>query len=106
MNCYNLIQDFGNPNIRLLFASTGVKDDFIAKDYYISNLLLKNSINTAPLDTIRTFMNNSADMITPSSDIDTYLSNFDLEAMSKELLDDGLNAFKISFEDMLKNISK
>ena len=106
MNCYNLIQDFGNPNIRVLFASTGVKDDFIAKDYYISNLLLKNSINTAPLDTIRTFMNNSADMITPSSDIDTYLSNFDLEDMSKELLDDGLNAFKISFEDMLKNISK
>ncbi len=106
INCYNIIQDFDNPNIRALFASTGVKDDFIAKDYYISNLLFKNSINTAPLDTIRTFMHNSASVIVPCDNINTYLSNFDLQSISKELLNDGLKSFKTSFEDMLKNISK
>ena len=104
-NCYNLIQNFDNPNIRALFASTGVKDDFIAKDYYVSNLLFKNSINTAPLDTIQAFMQSCAKMITPNDNIDSYLSKFDLESMSEELLNDGLNAFKNSFEDMLKNIS-
>lgn len=104
-NCYNLIQNFDNPNIRALFASTGVKDDFIAKDYYVSNLLFKNSINTAPLDTIRAFMQSCAKMIAPNDNIDSYLSKFDLESMSEELLNDGLNAFKKSFEDMLKNIS-
>ena len=90
-------------NIRALFASTGVKDDFIAKDYYISNLF-KNSINTAPLDTIRAFMQSNANIITPIDNIDSYLAKFDLESMSKELLYDGLNAFKCSFEDMLEHI--
>ena len=103
-NCYNLIQDFDNPNIRALFASTGVKDSFITKDYYISNLLFKNCINTAPLDTIRAFMQSNARMINPSSNIDSYLSKFDLEKISKRLLDEGLDAFKASFEDMLERI--
>ena len=103
-NCYNLIQDFDNPNIRALFASTGVKDDFILKDYYISNLLFENSINTAPLDTIQAFIKSNAKIITPHKNIDSYLAKFDLESMSKELLDDGLNAFKHSFEDMLEHI--
>ena len=103
-NCYNLIQAYDNPNLRTLFASTGTKDSFVAEDYYIANLLFKNSINTAPLATIRAFMQNGAGIITPPS-VDSYLSNFDLESLSKELLDDGLNAFKSSFEYMLENIS-
>ncbi|EHY1182548.1 transaldolase, partial [Campylobacter coli] len=52
---YNNIYSKNEPNIRTLFASTGVKGDDLPKDYYIKELLFKNSINTAPLDAINAF---------------------------------------------------
>lgn len=105
MNCYNLIESYGLENVRALFASTGVKDDFISPSYYISNLALKNSVNTAPIETILAFMKlESCPIKEVESKLDSYLSSFDLEAISKELLDSGLNAFKESFEQMLKAI--
>ena len=57
--CYHEINKFGNSNIRTLFASTGVKGDELSPDYYIKELLLENSINTAPLGTIKAFIASS-----------------------------------------------
>ncbi|RAX54450.1 transaldolase [Helicobacter sp. 16-1353] len=101
INCYNLIESFANPNIRTLFASTGVKDSFIDSSYYINSLLFKNSINTAPLDTIKDFIKRDSKIIIPESNINDYLHNIDVDSMSKILLDDGLKSFIKSFEDML-----
>jgi transaldolase len=73
---YNMIEKRGLPNVRTLFASTGVKGDDFVEDYYITNLLFKNSINTAPLDTIDAFVKNGVKEIRePLSDdqIDGFL---------------------------------
>ena len=104
MKCYEIIESFGSPHIRALFASTGVKGDKIPSAYYVENLLLKNSVNTAPLATIRDFIKLDSGLIQVFPKIDSYLAQFEVDKIAQNLLDAGLEAFKIEFEKMLKAI--
>lgn len=104
MKCYEIIEAFGNPHIRTLFASTGVKGGMIPSAYYVEKLLLKNSINTAPLATIKDFVALDSPMIEVAPKIDEYLAQFNVQQIADELLEAGLGAFKIEFEKMLKSI--
>lgn len=104
MKCYEIIESFGSPHIRALFASTGVKGDKIPSAYYVENLLLKNSLNTAPLATIRDFIKLDSGLIQVAPKIDSYLAQFEVDKIAQNLLDAGLEAFKIEFEKMLKSI--
>lgn len=104
INCHNLIESFANPNIRTLFASTGVKDDFVDSSYYITNLLFKNTINTAPIDTIKDFIKKDSKIISAKINMEDYPKNIDVESISDNLLNDGLETFIKSFEDMLRSI--
>lgn len=104
MKCYEIIEAFGNPHIRALFASTGVKGGAIPSAYYVEKLLLKNSVNTAPLATIRDFIKLDSPLIKIAPNIDEYLAKFSVEKIADELLNAGLEAFKNEFEKMLKSI--
>lgn len=104
MKCYEIIEAFGNPHIRALFASTGVKGGAIPSAYYVEKLLLKNSVNTAPLATIRDFIKLDSPLIEVAPNIDEYLAKFSVEKIADELLNAGLEAFKNEFEKMLKSI--
>ncbi len=104
MKCYEIIEKFGNPHIRALFASTGVKGDKIPSAYYVEKLLLKNSINTAPLATIRDFVKLDSPLIKVAPNIDEYLAQFEVAKIADELLNAGLEAFKNEFEKMLKSV--
>ena len=106
---YKYIYNQNEPNIRTLFASTGVKGDDLPKDFYIKELLFENSINTAPLDAINAFKGKEINLKKPlsSSKIHKRISNLnlsqeELEQACKLLLDDGLNQFCIAFEEILK----
>jgi transaldolase len=104
--CYNIIEQANVENVRALFASTGVKGDNLEKDYYIKELMYKNSINTAPVDTINTFMQNGGFDIKEAmynEQIDAYFDKIgiDLDSVCDELLNEGLIAFKHSFDDIL-----
>lgn len=110
--CYTLIEKYNNPNIRTLFASTGIKGDDFEKTYYIKNLYLPHSVNTAPLDTIEAYIQEgfSSDFITPlsESEISKQLQeiqshNINLEQLYKNLIEEGLNAFIQAFENLLRN---
>ncbi len=109
---YNSIEHRALKNVKALFASTGVKSGNLEKDYYIKELLYKNVINTAPLETIEAFLKNGNFQIkTPISDtkIDQFFdslkkSKIDIEKVYDELLLEGLDAFKASFEDILKGL--
>ena len=107
--CYHEVNKFQNANIRTLFASTGVKGNDLSPTYYIDNLIYPNSVNTAPLATIE-------DWLTDGSKVETTLISeaecnkyFDLlkskdikmDAIYNKLLVDGLEAFKVSFKDLL-----
>ena len=75
MRVYEKIEEYKLPFVRTLFASTGVKDNSMAKDFYMEKLLLPNSVNTAPLETLECFLKNGLKQIqTPLSkeEIDGY----------------------------------
>ncbi|MBZ7932633.1 transaldolase [Campylobacter sp. RM10543] len=107
---YNYIVSQNEPNIRALFASTGVKGDDLVKDYYIKELLFENSVNTAPLDAIKAF-NWEYNFKNPLNDaeIKTQLNQIIAENELKQsydiLLQEGLEQFCIAFEEILKALS-
>ncbi|MBL0687436.1 MAG: transaldolase [Sulfurospirillum sp.] len=110
MKIYDLIETYKLPNIRTLFASTGVKNDSLEKDYYIKSLLFKNSINTAPLEAIKSFIK-SGDWveITPSKEYIKYFQKLDkhgidMQNVYDELFQDALKAFKDAFKEILNEL--
>jgi transaldolase len=112
--CYHQIQKIQNKNIRTLFASTGVKGDILTPSYYIENLIYPHSINTAPLSTINSYIKLdkfNPTNITNEDKCDEYFAilkenNIDIQEVSEKLLKDGLEAFKISFKNMLEKLKK
>jgi transaldolase len=107
---YNLIETYAMPNVRTLFASTGAKRDDLNPDYYIKELLFKNSINTAPLDTIKAFIKskNQHEAI-PSKECDAFFeelskNGIDIELIYEELMHEGLLSFKDAFQQILNEL--
>ena len=109
---YNQIQKRALKNTRALFASTSVKGDNLDKDYYIKELLYENAINTASLDSIDAFLKNETFQAkTPLCDqeIEEFFeklknSGIDMSQIYSALLNEGLEAFKIAFKEMLKEL--
>jgi len=109
---YNMIEGNSVPNIRALFASTGVKGDALEANYYIKGLMSAHSVNTAPLATIEAHLetNETAEVL-PIDDaiLNGYFMNledngFKMEEIYKQLLSEGLTAFEESFSAMLEQI--
>ncbi|MGX3045993.1 transaldolase family protein [Helicobacter sp. T3_23-1056] len=119
--CYGEIEEVGNPRIRTLFASTGAKLDGLSKDYYITNLLVPHSVNTAPLSTIEAFwecankhggckrifspllrQNAKQDALDFIAKLN--LGGKSLSQIQNTLLENGLQAFKEAFCQMLKGL--
>ncbi len=98
------------PNIRTLFASTGVKSDALKADYYIKELLFKNSVNTAPLGTIKAFISSEeASEVNLTKEYVEYFNileknGIDMQEVYDELLHDGLKAFKDAFKEILDEL--
>ena len=109
---YYKIEECGLKNVRALFASTGVKDAKLAKDYYIDELLFSHSVNTAPLDAIKAFQVRDHKLKKPA-DKDTITKFFvacqnagiKYESVCKDLFNDGIRNFKDAFDEILNSIS-
>ncbi len=107
---YDLIESYNLPHIRTLFASTGVKSAALKSDYYIKELLFKNSVNTAPLGTIKAFL--SCEKVQEKQLTKEYVGFFnmledndiDMEEVYSELLFEGLASFKDAFKQILKEL--
>lgn len=106
---YNLIQKSELSNTRTLFASTGVKGDVYPAEYYITELLYKNSINTAPLTTIEEFIKNDnivEKKAIKDKDIEIFFkklkdNKIDINDIYETLLKDGLKSFNEAFTELL-----
>ncbi len=109
---YALVERAGIPNIRTLFASTGVKGETLPAAYYIEELLAAHAINTAPLATIESYV--KAPLKEPrlpisEAEINGYFNalkqqDIEIEKVSQSLLEDGLRAFEEAFAEMLHRI--
>lgn len=110
--CYHEVNKFGNLNIRTLFASTGVKGNELNPSYYVDNLIYPNSINTAPLATIEDWLRDGKKeptAIMSEDDCNKYFEllkskEIDMEKVYEKLLTEGLDAFKVSFRDLLSKL--
>lgn len=114
--CYNFVEENHSPYTRILFASTGVKGDDLARDYYIESLIHPHSVNTAPLDTIKAYLANPnarKEVFMPEASFMQELAGIKqvleqkgmgYETLAKKLLDEGLSAFEVAFEAMLKEL--
>ena len=109
---YALVESHNIPQIRTLFASTGVKGDDLPADYYIRELLASRSVNTAPLATIEHYVKSEASpakLPLEMAAIDTHFeavrnAGIDMTEVYDSLLQDGLAAFEQAFEEMLESI--
>ena len=110
---YSLIQKRNLPNTRALFASTSVKGGDYPGDYYITELLAPNSINTAPLHTIEAFVEHGvkeAKLPIQEEEIDRFFqalkeSGVDIKMVYDELFEEGLSAFEEAFEEILRELA-
>lgn len=108
---YHLISKANLANVRTLFASTGVKGNELRADYYVRELMFENTINTAPLDTIKAFIKENSHQKDPAdeAEINEFFSaiksaGIDINKAYKELMDDGLKAFVVAFDEILKEL--
>ena len=107
---YDAIEAMHVPKCRALFASTGVKDDSLGAHYYVDALLAYNSVNTAPIDTIKAFHANGAKQKALPIDANVIEEHFakvmacgiDFDTVLQKQIDDGLVAFKEAFQDILE----
>ncbi len=111
---YYNIQKWALPNVRALFASTGVKGNDLPKAYYVTELLYENSVNTAPLETIDAFVQTGIKQTKKPIEeeiIENFFllleeKNIDIKAIYNTLLEEGLDAFKIAFKEILEELEK
>ena len=109
---YNKIEEMQVPGCRALFASTGVKGDSLPAHYYIEKLLAYNTVNTAPVDTIKAFHENGIKKkALPLEEglFEEYLEKLDslgidFEAVLDKQIADGLVAFEEAFKDILESL--
>lgn len=109
---YSAIEEMKVDGCRALFASTGVKDDSLESSYYVDKLLGYNCVNTAPIDTIKAFDENEIKEQTLPIDPSIIREHFkrveaagiDLEEVLDSQIEDGLEAFKDAFKEILDSL--
>jgi transaldolase len=109
---YNAIEALNVPGCRTLFASTGVKGDDLKPSYYVEELLAPNSVNTAPVATIDAYVANATGDVKLPLDqqvIDSYFAQLEekgivLDPVIEQQIHDGLEAFKVAFQEILDEL--
>ncbi len=107
---YDAIMDEDVPQCRTLFASTGVKGDALRASYYIEEMLAYNSVNTAPLEALEAYIKTDVkDKKLPisSSEVTELFAaiekiGIDFDALLQGQIDDGLEQFKVAFQEILE----
>jgi len=109
---YSAIEERAVEGCRALFASTGVKGNSQPAHYYVEKLLAYNSVNTAPIDTIKAFHSDaikekalpiSAEVIKEHFE-KVSKAGVDFDELIKVQISDGLDAFKDAFKDILETL--
>jgi len=107
---YEEIQSMNVQGCRALFASTGVKDDSLPPYYYVEKLLAYNSVNTAPVATIKAFHEHGSHkqaLPIDKSIINKHFTQIEeigikMDEILQKQIDEGLEAFKEAFKEILE----
>ena len=109
---YETIENLKVDGCRALFASTGVKGDSLPAHYYIEKLLAYNSVNTAPIDTIKAYVKDGEKVKAlpiSSETIQVHMTKvqdagINLDEVLDGQISDGLVAFEDAFREILESL--
>lgn len=98
---------------RILFGSTSVKNPDYPELMYVEALMGSNTVNTLPPATIRAFQQHGRVTADLTSDLEVARRELneiaalgiDLEAITQQLQDDGVDQFTEAYEDLLQSIA-
>ncbi len=99
----------GANRVRLLWASTGVKNPAYPDTLYVDSLIGKDTVNTVPNATLAAFCDHGTARITLPENTDAAFAHLnevsrldiDLEALAARLQHDGLQQFEEAFAKLL-----
>lgn len=111
---YNRVEALSVAKCRVLFASTGVKGDEFRPSYYIDELLAPNSVNTAPIATIESFVaQGEQEMKLPLDEKIINLhrkyvdqAGINMDAIIEQQIVEGLEAFKLAFSEIIDKLEQ
>ncbi len=97
---------------RPLWASTGVKNPDYPDTLYVDTLIGPDTVNTAPLATIKAFLDHGTVKRTVDTDYagahkvmeDLAKVGVDIDAITAKLEDDGIATFMTSYDDLLETV--
>ena len=109
---YAAVEAMEVPRCRVLFASTGVKSGGLRPSYYVDGLLAAHSVNTAPIETIEAFVAHGDKLPKLPIDPESIRAHFekvaaagiDMDAVFARLMEEGLDAFKTAFDEILATL--
>jgi transaldolase len=110
---YRHLKNLKAAEQRVLWASTGTKNPAYSDIKYIEELIVRPTVNTAPEKTLRAFLDHgrirdgfsAADFPDARKTIDALSrSGISVDAVCRQLLDDGVAAFQKSFDELLNSI--
>ena len=99
---------------RLLWGSTSTKNPDYSDVLYVDNLIGPNTINTAPPETIKAFVDHGALATTLTEDVSDAeqvmqalaREGIDIDAVTDKLLQDGVEKFVKPFNSLLESIAE
>jgi transaldolase len=103
------VYNFGARPQRLLWASTGTKDPKASDTLYIKGLAAAFTVNTMPEGTLKALADHGAlgtALPSDGGDSEALLAQFaqagiDIDALAKQLQDEGAKSFVKSWEDLM-----
>ena len=107
------LEKLGAKKQRLLWASTSTKDPVYPDTLYIDYLIGQDTVNTVPPATLKDFIDHGKIELTLEKDTDKAIAQFNqlndlnisLEKITDDLLNEGIEAFSKSFNNMLNAIN-
>jgi transaldolase len=108
------IESKGGRVQRVLFGSTGTKNPDYSDVMYVENLIGANTVNTIPPKTLEAFLDHGMVALTLESDLEearTQLHDLaglgiDLDEVTREVLDEGIEKFAEPYDEMIKAITE
>ena len=97
---------------RPLWASTGTKNKAYSDVKYIEEIVARDTVNTVPPATLEAFLNHGHAALTIENEIETAREDMrrikelgiDIQAVCRNLLDNGLKSFNSAFESLMNSI--
>jgi len=111
---WDRLVDHGAHVQRVLWGSTGTKDPRYSDTLYVDSLIGPNTVNTVPPVTLQAFIDHGHAALTIEKDLDQARADLDrlntlgidLDAITQQLQEGGVDAFATSFEDLMASIAE